>query len=170
MDGTMGEHNGVEAIVSALNTMHEGGKRLDFRIARCLGVRLESSDYVSDLLVNGDLSESVLFDLIGQDVPPYTTSLDAAIPGENIVLAMYAGDRREWAAVQRSADGGEYLAWAATEALARRKAALMSHERAATAPIAPMAATENAPVAAAILPTAALPEAAAPETEWQVKF
>ena len=116
MDGTMGEHNGVEAIVSALNTMHEGGKRLDFRIARCLGVRLESSDYVSDLLVNGDLSESVLFDLIGQDVPPYTTSLDAAIPGENIVLAMYAGDRREWAAVQRSADGGEYLAWAATEA------------------------------------------------------
>ena len=58
--------------------------------------------------------------------PPFTRTLDSSLPGENIVLATYSDRGGQWAAVQRETDGREFMSWAATEALARRGAALQS--------------------------------------------
>ena len=65
--------------------------------------------------------------------PHYTTSLDAKLPGENIVSVTYVRSEGLWTAVH-SDDTGEYPASAYTEPLARRVAymksiaALKAHE------------------------------------------
>ncbi len=62
--------------------------------------------------------------LLGYVPPPYTTQLDASMPGENIVLSMFSNAKGLWAAIHRRSSGAEDLHWGATEALARRIAAL----------------------------------------------
>lgn len=169
MDVTVGELDSVDDVVTELNGAREGGKQLDFRIARCLGVRLDNSNYISDLLANADLSEKVLFNLIGKDIPSYTTSLDMVLPGENIVLALYAEDRGKWAAVQRAPDGDEFMAWGMTEALARRTAALMNHgcqERSRM----PLPTTPEPPSLAQNVPPPDLGNELQAAQEWQIKF
>src|SRR3546814_12994640 len=64
--------------------------------------------------------------------PPNTTRTDSLFPytrffrseGENIAFAMKSERREQWAAVHKAADGTEHVAWARTEILARRLAAL----------------------------------------------
>lgn len=58
------------------------------------------------------------------DIPDYTTSLDAKLPGEDIVHVYERSDGR-WAAIQRH---GEEWADANTEVLARRCAILKAKE------------------------------------------
>ncbi|MFQ5741954.1 MAG: hypothetical protein ACE5HV_00015 [Acidobacteriota bacterium] len=61
--------------------------------------------------------------------PFYTTSLDAALPGENITLAcIYDREKGIWRAVNE-ADGIETYGFAKTEALARRIAALKARRK-----------------------------------------
>lgn len=59
---------------------------------------------------------------VKQLAPHYTTSLDAALPGENIVTVnrQFRDGREVWQAVQ----AGQHVAYAPTEPLARRIAAL----------------------------------------------
>jgi hypothetical protein len=113
------------------------------------------------------------------------------LPGENIVLALYSPRRRRWAAVHKTPGGQQVLVWAASECLARRRAALkgLGASRAARgAAGAPMesakpavrAAVEPAPGARgwSRMPEAATqidtsPEADAPEegeAEWKILF
>jgi len=56
-------------------------------------------------------------------IPEYTGSLDAALPGEEIIMVTTAPDYG-WLAFHEDAGGGKYQATAKTEALARRAAAL----------------------------------------------
>ncbi len=111
-------------LADALEKAREGGLRLDTMIA----CAVESSDLRSrtlrEALMEGAVSWEVAGELIEDRPRPFTTSLDASIAGENIILAVYSEKRGLWAAVQRTADGGECLAWGATEILARRAAAL----------------------------------------------
>jgi hypothetical protein len=85
-------------------------------------------------MTEGSFSLEVAGELLDGRPPPFTRTLDAAIPGENIVLATYSDKRGQWAAVQREADGREFMSWAATEALARRAAALQAFSARQTEP------------------------------------
>lgn len=59
---------------------------------------------------------------MGAVTPHYTTSIDAKLPGENIVAVnKYEND---WAAVHQAEDGNLYNGRGKTEALARRIASL----------------------------------------------
>src|SRR3546814_13614826 len=77
-----------------------------------------------ELLVNEGFSWHVISEIWEGKVTPYTQSLDAGIEGENIAFAMKSERREQWAAVHKAADGTEHVAWARTEILARRLAAL----------------------------------------------
>ena len=78
------------------------------------------------LLIKEGVSWPTVQETLNEIVPPYSTSLDAALRGEEIVFAIRSAKGRRWGAMQRTASGGEELAWAATEPLARRLAALKS--------------------------------------------
>lgn len=57
-------------------------------------------------------------------IPPFTQSLDAALPEENIVSVQQEETSGRWIAVNRSPDGRLYIGSGNTEPLARRGAAL----------------------------------------------
>lgn len=114
----------LATLLPVLEKADRGSARLDLLIG-----------YLVDAASPDDLRRIELFredgylpdriaELTGFVPMPYTTSLDAALPGENIVLAMYSAARGRWAAIHRRSDGEEDMAWGATEALARRAAAL----------------------------------------------
>jgi len=58
------------------------------------------------------------------NVPPYTQSLDAKIPGENIVFVKHELRSAKWIAIHREPSGPLFIGIGNTEALARRIAAL----------------------------------------------
>lgn len=106
----------VEGLIGALERAESPDRALDRAIAVGLGIGPEPVDGRAPHRFCGPADEPV--------VPRYTASLDSCIPGENIVLALRPGDGNRWVAVHRLADGVEVIAWAATECLARRAAAL----------------------------------------------
>ena len=57
-------------------------------------------------------------------VPPFTSSLDAALPDENIVSTQHEETSGKWIAVNRDPDGRLYIGIGNTEPLARRIAGL----------------------------------------------
>ncbi len=57
-------------------------------------------------------------------MPPFTGSLDAAVPAENIVLTHYLAETDKWFAVSHASDDKFFTGQAATEPLARRAAGL----------------------------------------------
>ena len=61
-------------------------------------------------------------------VPNFSTSVDAAIPGENIVSVQLEESSGRWIAVNRGQDGRLYIGSGNTEPLARRVAALRADE------------------------------------------
>jgi hypothetical protein len=61
---------------------------------------------------------------IPEDVPHYTTSVDASVPGENIVSVQLEESSGRWIAVNRGPDGRLYIGGGNTEPLARRVAGL----------------------------------------------
>ena len=62
------------------------------------------------------------------ELPHYTTSLDAALPGESVILSRRT-DSGNWAALHSRGDGaGSIEGVGRTEALARRIAALKARE------------------------------------------
>lgn len=114
----------LTTLLPVLERAKAGSPRLDLLIS-----------YVVDESSPDDLRRIELFSdegympervaaLLGYVPPAYTTSLDAAVPGENVVLSMYSPAKARWAAIHRRSSGHEDLHWGATEALARRIAAL----------------------------------------------
>ena len=59
-----------------------------------------------------------------QSAPPFTGSLDARVPAENVVLCHYMRETGRWIAASQSSDGRVFIGNGATEALARRSAGL----------------------------------------------
>src|SRR5690606_13338308 len=84
----------------------------------------EFDQVMMELLVNEGYSWKVISEIWEGKVARYTQSLDASIEGENIAFVMKSEKRERWAAVHKAPDGTEYVAWARTEILARRLAAL----------------------------------------------
>lgn len=114
----------VENLIRTIETAEEGGQRLDSVVSYLLGEGDADTDEIIDLIVQEGYPLEVSGEVLDSDARPFSTSLDAKLPGENIVLAMYASRKNQWMAIHRSSDGNDSVAWARTECLARRAAAL----------------------------------------------
>ena len=111
-------------LVSALEESAGGSSVLDLRLACDLQDKLTVENEPARHGLMAELSSETIENIVGEMIVPFTRSLDAALPAENIVFSMYSGEKDRWVAVQRASDGQEYVSWAATEPLARRAAAL----------------------------------------------
>lgn len=124
--GSLGDNDilAMRNLVSALEEAAEGGPVLDLRLGRDLQ---NEGIVVNDPVTRGlmaELSAETVENIVGEMVVPFTRSLDASLPGENIVFSMYSAEKNLWVSVQRGPNGQEFVAWAATEPLSRRAAAL----------------------------------------------
>ena len=135
-----------DKLLESLGSAEAGGRELDIVIHYLLGAQAEEAGgeagQMIELLVEEGYPWEVVSELLDATLPPYTTALDAALPGENIVLALHSPRRGRWAAVHKTPGGEQVLVWAASECLARRRAALKSlganlPMRAAAAPVRP---------------------------------
>jgi hypothetical protein len=187
-----------DKLLESLGGAEAGGRELDIVIHYLLGSQAEDAGgeagQMIELLVEEGYPWEVVSELLDAELPPYTTALDAALPGENIVLALHSPRRRRWAAVHQTPGGQQVLVWAASECLARRRAALKGlgaklPARATAAPASPAKPAAPSPVKPAPgafgpkpapgahgwsrMPEAATPDAEASEeaeTEWKILF
>jgi hypothetical protein len=114
----------LDRLLASLAEAHEGSRELDVIVSFALGKTLGEAGKMAELLVEEGYTWDIVSEILDHDLPAYTTSLDAALPGENIVLSVYSTRRRLWGAAHRIADGQHVMRWAASECLARRLAAL----------------------------------------------
>jgi hypothetical protein len=143
-----------DKLLESLGNADRGSRELDIIISFVLGDASSQAGKMIQLLVEEGYPWRVVSELLDEGIPPYTTSLDAAMPGENIVLTLYSPKRTRWAAVHKTPSDEQMLVWAASECLARRRAALRAMratllQRAATARPATRDATRDAPGAEA---------------------
>jgi len=122
-DASRDEHT-IDDLIAALERAPEGSADLDRMVAFQLGLPIGESDQMIKLLLFEGYSWDVISELVQSENPSFTSALDARIPGENIVLAMQSAKRGQWAAIHRGAGGADFIAWASSEPLARRAAAL----------------------------------------------
>ena len=161
-----------DKLLESLGSARRGGRELDIIICYLLGDTSSEAGKMIQLLVEEGYPWNVVAELLDEELPPYTTTLDAALPGENIVLALYSPRRGRWAAVQETPAGEQVLVWAASECLARRRAALKAMRatllpRAAPAPAKP--AARPAPRSVPRPPTGAeAPQPAASPHGWSL--
>lgn len=125
----------LDRLLASLAEAEQGSRELDIIISFVLGASSGEAGKMVELLVDEGYPWDIVSELLDHDLPSYTTSLDAALPGENIVLSAYSSRRRLWGAAHRMADGRHVMRWAATECLARRLAALSA--------LAPESATDE---------------------------
>ena len=178
-----------DKLLESLGSAEAGDRELDIVIHYLLGAQAEDAGgeagQMIELLVEEGYPWDVVSELLDAELPPYTTALDAALPGENIVLALHSPRRGRWAAVHKTPGGQQVLVWAASECLARRRAALKSlgaQPRARATPTPARASKPAAPAATEPAPGAqgwsriaepATEPAQAPEeseTEWKILF
>lgn len=121
-------------LVNALEDAAEGSAVLDLRLERDLQ---REQIAVNEPAVHGlmaELSAETVETIVGETVVPFTRSLDAALPGENIVFCMYSVEKNLWVSVNRDPGGQEFVSWATTEPLSRRAAALRAIARISARP------------------------------------
>lgn len=118
----------LEAVIAALGVAPGGSRELDCMIACALGTEGGEFDQIMmrELVSEGYAWDSIV-ELWDDRVPAYTTSLDAALAGENIRCVIHSSKRGRWAAIHKAPDGSEVLMWGADEVLARRLAALKAY-------------------------------------------
>jgi hypothetical protein len=155
----------LDELLVSLRDAEEGGLKLDTLVAYALAGADLPTEALRDVMTEGSFSMGVAGELLDDRPPPYTRTLDAAIPGENIVLATYSNKRNQWAAVQRETDGREFMAWAATEPLARRVAALQAYGERQVEPLAGQPEENPLPSLKSIEPETLQPEAELPRAE-----
>lgn len=114
----------LSELAAQLESASKGDRRLDLKIEYCVGVAFQEREDLAKLLIDEGFSWDTVSEALEDGIPLYTASLDAALPGENIVFTVRSERRGRWGAVHRSADGRDHLVWAATESLARRLAIL----------------------------------------------
>ncbi|MFQ5467312.1 MAG: hypothetical protein ACE5DS_04165, partial [Kiloniellaceae bacterium] len=113
-----------DKLLASLEAADHGGRDLDIIVTFALGETSTEGGRMIQILVEEGYPWDVISELLDEDLPPYTTALDAAIPGERIVLSACSRKRKRWIAAHETPDGRKVLAWAADECLARRLAAL----------------------------------------------
>lgn len=138
----------VDDLITAVEAATQGSRALDVQLAYCLGggsgrsegsatdARLPAKwhalgDFpaIAKIMLDEGFSWQSVCDVLDCEAPAFTTSLDAGLPGENIVFVIRSAKRNRWGAIHRTADGEEIFGWAATEALARRTAALKAWQK-----------------------------------------
>lgn len=120
--------NALADLIEKLDKASHGDRNLDLQIEYCAGVAFEERTDIARLLVEEGFSWETVSQALDDHVPPYTASLDAALPGENIVFMVKSERRGKWGAVHRTAEGRDFLRWGATECIARRLAALAGRQ------------------------------------------
>lgn len=143
------EPNGAQVLddlTNALQQAENGSRKLDILISFVIGETPARHRPVIKILLEDDSKTALICKLIGEDFPRYTESLDAKLPHENVVLAMYSEARGKWAAAHKPASGEEVVAWAATEVLARRLAVLKALQAATADGATERSARAPAPV------------------------
>ena len=120
----------LDILIAELESAGEGSEALDARIHFGFRVMAGRSPDIAALLIGEGISWPTVRATLDEAIPPYTTSLDAAADGEDIVFVLRSARRNLWGAMQRTTSGKkageEVMGWAATEPLARRLAALKS--------------------------------------------
>ena len=114
----------LDTLIDALAAAPCGSRELDIRVDYGLGVMLSGRADLATTMIQEGISWQTVSGVLESRVPAYTTSLDAAIEGEAIAFTIRSERRGKWGAMHRAHCGREVLVWAATEALARRLAAL----------------------------------------------
>jgi hypothetical protein len=146
----------LDRLLVSLAEADKGSRELDIIMSFVLGETSGEAGKMVELLVEEGYPWEIVSELLDHDLPSYTTSLDAALPDENIVLSVYSTRRRLWGAAHRTADGQHVMRWAATECLARRLAALSA--------LAPPGTAETGKLTEAALSNAIDDDAAPPVT------
>ena len=169
----------LDRLLTSLSEADQGSRELDIIMSFVLGETSGEAGKMVELLVDEGYPWDIVSELLDHDLPAFTTSLDASLPGENIVLCVYSTRRRLWGAAHRTANGQHVMRWAATECLARRLAALSALAQSGK----PAQSTE--PIEAAPADDASGPEEADPveaevgdteggngeeESEWKILF
>ncbi|NNE83315.1 MAG: hypothetical protein HKN28_05030 [Alphaproteobacteria bacterium] len=112
------------ALITEIEDATGGSEALDARIHFGYRVAARRSPGISAILIDEGISWPIVEAVLEEQIPPFTTSLDASLAGEDISFIIRSMKRGRWGAMQKARDGEEILAWAATEPLARRLAAL----------------------------------------------
>ena len=110
--------------MASLQSAEQGSRELDILVSFVLGDTSNDAGKMIHLLVEEGYPWDVISELLDEDLAPYSGSLDAAVPGEHIVMTVYSPRRAKWGAVHLTGAGEHVIVWAATEPLARRAAAL----------------------------------------------
>ncbi len=114
----------VDALISEIENAPAGSEALDSRIHFGFRVAMERCPDIGEILVREGISWLTVKQAMDARIPPFTTTLDAALEGEEITFVVHAVRQGKWGAMQRTRHGEEVLVWAATEPLARRLAAI----------------------------------------------
>jgi len=114
----------LAALIAEIEAAATGGAVLDARIHFGFRIAARRAPDIAALLIEEGITWPTVEAVMDEQLPPYTTSLDASLEGELITFVVRSAKRGRWGAMQKARCGEEVLAWAATEALARRLAAL----------------------------------------------
>ena len=114
----------LSALILEIESARGGSQSLDIRIHHGFRILGGHGEDMASLMIREGVSWPIVQETLNEIVPSYSTSLDAALQGEEIVFAIRSAKGHRWGAMQRTASGGEELAWAVTEPLARRLASL----------------------------------------------
>jgi hypothetical protein len=165
MNQIVTETIGLDRIIEAVEQAALGSRVLDLMIANLVRPGSFRMNRMIRTLVDEGYSWNLIGEIFDEEMPAFTGSLDARLPGENIVFVMHSAKRGRWAALHRDEQGREVLAWAATEALARRLAALKAMQGGAAE------AGEGASPSAVPATPPAAPEDGEPAAgEWKIRF
>tara|TARA_R110000868_G_scaffold100722_3_gene277103 strand:- start:28982 stop:29509 length:528 start_codon:yes stop_codon:yes gene_type:complete len=167
----------MRKLVSALETSDQGSPVLDLELKCGLGLELPPGSAMASTGLEAEFAPGTVEIILGEMVNPYSRSLDAALPGENIVFSMYSTIRKLWVSVHRDTDDREFVSWAATEPLSRRAAALrglasISTDASKAEPVSLLRAesrTANGPNGLQDTPSPQM-EADGERRDWQVNF
>lgn len=160
----------IDALIAEIEEAPAGSDALDSRIHFRFRVAMERCPDVGALLFREGITWLTVKQALEAQIQPYTTSLDAALEGEEITFVVHAVRQGKWGAMQRTRHGEEVLVWAATEALARRLAAIKAWRAQFVRALAQMekmaepAEQDRAPPAAAAPVAAPAPDAAEDES------
>lgn len=173
MTATVRDRSFLDRLIRDLEAAPAGNRELDLRIEYCLGARRDDPTDLTRLLRDEGFAWPTITAALEDRVPAFTTSIDAALAGENIVLVVRSERRGQWGAVHRTESGEEVMVWAPTEALARRLAGLKA--AGLSEPVAQQAsAPEPAPAIAAPAATTIERRAESAEdtegADWKVMF
>ena len=107
----------LAALITEIEGAATGNGSLDARIHFGYRVATRRSPDITALLIETGITWPIVEAVLDEQIPPFTTSLDAALEGEDITFVIRSAKRGRWGAMQKARSGEEILAWAATEAL-----------------------------------------------------